>query len=70
MRSGCQELGVKNLDVDRAIQAACLSFSSPFPREGERVFATLAFLKFKLTVTAFSISILSRTLLSSKTKHR
>jgi len=26
VRSGCQELAVKNLDVDRAIQGACLSF--------------------------------------------
>ena len=26
VRTGCQELAVKNLDVDRAIQAAGLSF--------------------------------------------
>ena len=67
-RTSCRELGCW-----RGNSSCLFELPFPLPREGGRVSATLPFFMFKLTVTwktVFSISVLSRTLQSSKTKHR
>jgi len=67
-RTSCRELGRW-----RGNSSYLFELPSLFPREGGRASATLSFLMFKLTVTwktALSISLLSRTLQSNKTKHR